>query len=266
MRHGTRPAHGRTLAVAGGAAALVLLAATGAQAEGKGDVRVTKAVVNGGDNVIVGTSKTIKFPVALTVRDNSGVKGLTRVSTFYAYNALGGGFADWTGATCKKKSSTTSLCTAVMAINPHWIPGYSDADSNRTAGVWQVNATVKANDGDYWISDDIARYKVKRASKLTTAIAPDKAAKGSKVTVTGRLSRANWETLKYQGFKGQSLRLQFKKNGAARYTTVKTVKSGSAGRLSTKVTVDAAGSWRWYFPGLTSTARVTSAGDTITLK
>ena len=117
MRHGTRPAHGRTLAVAGGAAALVLLAATGAQAEGKGDVRVTKAVANGGDNVIVGTSKTIRFPVAITVRDNSGVKGLTRVSTFYAYSAEGGGFADWTGATCKKKSSTTSVCTAEPWVN-----------------------------------------------------------------------------------------------------------------------------------------------------
>ncbi|MEU9547052.1 hypothetical protein [Streptomyces mirabilis] len=34
-----------------------------------------------------------------------------------------------------------------MTIDPAWI---ADRDSNQLAGVWQVNATVKANDGDYW--------------------------------------------------------------------------------------------------------------------
>ncbi|MFI0515504.1 hypothetical protein ACH3Y9_38480 [Streptomyces sp. WSLK1-5] len=33
---------------------------------------------------------------------------------------------------------------------------------NRLAGVRVVAATVKANDGDYWIYDDIAQCKVKR--------------------------------------------------------------------------------------------------------
>ncbi|MER5433084.1 hypothetical protein [Streptomyces sp. NPDC002588] len=253
-------------AAAGGAAALVLVTATGAHAEGRGDVRVTKTVVNGGRNVIVGTSKTITFPVAVTAKDNSGIKGLTDASTFYAYSAEGGGFAEWTGTTCRKQSSTTSVCTATMSITPAWIPGYSDTDSNKAAGVWQVNATVKANDGDYWISDNIARYKVKRASKLTTVITPTKVTKGTKLTVTGKLSRANWEDLKYHGFTGQQVRLQFRKAGTAHYSTVKTVKTGSAGKLGTKVTVTAAGSWRWYFPGTTTTARIVSAGDAVTLK
>ncbi|MEU6195567.1 hypothetical protein [Streptomyces sp. NPDC047061] len=52
---------GRTAwAAAGGAAALVLTTATGVHAEGRGDIRVVKTVVNGGGNVIVGTSKTIR--------------------------------------------------------------------------------------------------------------------------------------------------------------------------------------------------------------
>ncbi|EKX67219.1 hypothetical protein PV416_06155 [Streptomyces ipomoeae] len=264
MRHRTRPAHNRTLAVAGGAAALVLLAATGAHAEGRGDVRVTKTVVNGGRNVIVGTSKTVTFPIAVTIKDDSGVKGLTRVSTFNTHNA--GSFFDWTGTKCVKKSRTTSVCTATMTVDPGWIPQSTEGDTNAAAGVWQVNATVKANDGDYWISDRIALYKVKRASALTAFIKPEKVAKGAKVTVTGKLTRANWETLKYNGFTKQSVQLQFKKKGATRYTTVKTVKTGSAGKIGTKVTVTSAGTWRWYFPGTTTTARVTSAGDAVTLK
>ena len=256
---------GTAWAAACGAAALVLTTATGAHAEGRGDIRVVKTVVNAGGNVIVGTAKTITYPIDVTVKDNSGVKGLTHVSTFNKTSAYT--FATWNDdSSCTKKSATTSVCRATMTIDPAWIADSDDIDSNRVAGVWQVNATVKANDGDYWISDDIADYKVKRAARLTTVIAPEKVAKGAAVTVTGKLSRANWEDLKYHGFTGQQVRLQFRKNGAAHYSTVRTVTTGDAGKLSTKVTVTSAGSWRWYFPGTTTTSRKVSAGDALGLK
>lgn len=256
----------RLWAVAGGAAALTLLTATGAHAEGEGDIRVTKTVVNDGKNVIVGTKKVVDYPVAITIKDDSGVKGLTDVSTINTSSAAGGGFGEWIDSTCVKKSSTTSVCTAIMRITPDWIPGYSDTDSNKAAGQWQINATVKANDGDYWISDRIALYKVKRASRLTTDATPEPVAKGSKLTVNGKLTRANWENLEYHGYTGQTAKLQFRPAGGAHYSTVKTVKTGTHGKLSTKVTVTSAGSWRWYFPGTTTTARIVSAGDAVTLK
>ncbi|WP_405973280.1 hypothetical protein OG496_31155 [Streptomyces sp. NBC_00988] len=257
---------GRTAwAAACGAAALVLTSTTGAHAEGRGDVRVVKTVVNGGGNVIVGTAKAISYPVDITVKDNSGVKGLTHVSTFNRTRLYS--FADWNGdSSCMRKSATTSVCRATMTIDPAWIADSDDIDSNQLAGVWQVNATVKAKDSDYWISDDIAEYKVKRAAQLTTVIAPEKVAKNAKVTVTGKLSRANWEDRKYHGFPGQQVKLQFRKTGAAHYSTVKTVTTGNIGQLTTKVTVTSAGSWRWYFPGTTTTSLKASAGDTLNLK
>lgn len=257
---------GRTAwAAAGGAVALVLATATGAHAEGRGDVRVVKTVVNGGGNVIVGTSKTIHYPIDITVKDDSGVKGLTHVSTFNMTN--GWSFATWDGdSSCTKKSATTSVCRATMTIEPAWIADSDDTDSNKVAGVWQVNATVKAKDGDYWISDHIAEYKVKRAVQLPTVIAPEAVAKGATVTVTGKLSRANWEDLKYHGFTGQQVKLQFRQKGAAHYSTVKTVTTGDAGKLATKVTVTAAGSWRWYFPGTTTTSRKVSTGEVLNLR
>ncbi|MGI5378108.1 hypothetical protein ACQEV2_28435 [Streptomyces sp. CA-251387] len=258
MRH-------RLWAVAGGAAALTLLTATGAHAEGEGDIRVTKTVVNHGKNVIVGTTKTVKYPIAITIVDDSGVKKITDLSTFNTSNAYG--FATWDGdSSCVKKSTTTSVCTGTMTIDPAWIPHSDDIDSNRVAGEWQVNATVKANDGDYWISDRIALYKVKRASKLTTDATPEPVAKGATLTVNGKLTRANWENLEYHGYTGQPVKLQFRPAGGAHYSTVKTVTTGTHGKLSTKVTVTSAGSWRWYFPGTTTTARVVSAGDAVALK
>ncbi|MEU6516238.1 hypothetical protein [Streptomyces sp. NPDC046978] len=257
---------GRTAWVAaGGAAALLLTTATGAHAEGRGDIRVVKTVVNGGGNVIVGTTKTIRYPIDITVKDNSGVKKLSDVFTFNRTSAYT--FATWNGdSSCTKKSATTSVCRATMTIAPDWIPDSDTIDTNRVAGVWRVDATVKANDGDYWISDDIAEYKVKRAARLTTVIAPEKVTKGAKVTVTGKLSRANWENLKYHGFTGQRVKLQFRKKGAAHYNTVKTVTTGDAGKLTTHVTVTSAGSWRWYFPGTTTTSLKVSAGDALNLR
>ncbi|MFG1664103.1 hypothetical protein [Streptomyces sp. Y7] len=249
---------------AGGAAALTLLSSTVAHAEGRGDVRVTKTVVNNGNNVIIGTTARVTYPIAITIRDNSGVKGLTDVSVFNKTN--GWGFSDWVDTRCTKTSSTTSVCTASMTIAPAWLPGSVPEDVNRTAGVWQVNATVKANDGDYWISDHIAEFKMKRASKLTTDAAPEPVAKGAQLTITGKLSRANWEDLKYHGYARQDVKLQYRKSGAAHYSTVKTVKTGDTGQLSTKVTATSAGSWRWYFPGTTTTARVVSVGDAVALK
>ncbi|MFG2741538.1 hypothetical protein ACGFY0_15985 [Streptomyces chartreusis] len=250
--------------LASGAAALTLLSATGAHAEGRGDIRVTKTVVNGGNNVIIGTSARVTYPIAITIRDSSGVKGLTDISVFNKTN--GYGFSDWVDTRCEKKSSTTSVCTASMTIAPAWLPDSVPGDVNSTAGVWQVNATVKAKDGDYWISDHIAEFKMKRASKLTTDAAPEPVAKGATLTVTGKLSRANWEDLKYHGYARQDVKLQFKKAGATAYSTVKTVKTGDTGQLSTNVTATAAGSWRWYFPGTTTTARVVSTGDAVALK
>ncbi|MFD8041827.1 hypothetical protein ACFV5E_00180 [Streptomyces chartreusis] len=247
-----------------GAATLTLLSATGAHAEGRGDIRVTKTVVNGGNNVIIGTSARVNYPIAITIRDHSGVKGLSHVSVFNKTN--GWGFSDWVDTRCETKSSTTSVCTASMTIAPAWLPDSVPGDVNSTAGVWQVNATVKAKDGDYWISDHIAEFKMKRASKLTTDAAPEPVAKGATLTVTGKLSRANWEDLKYHGYARQDVKLQFKKAGAASYSTVKTVKTGDTGQLSTKVTATSAGSWRWYFPGTTTTARVVSTGDAVALK
>ena len=49
-------------------------------------------------------------------------------------------------------------------------------------------------------------------------------------------------------------------------TADEVVTTGDAGKLSTKVTVASAGSWRWYFPGTTTTSLKVSAADVLNLK
>ncbi|MFF1836359.1 hypothetical protein ACFVXE_19435 [Streptomyces sp. NPDC058231] len=250
-----------------GAVATALVVAPAAHAEGKGDIRVTKTVVNGGANVIVGVKNVKKFTIVMTVKDNSGVKQVTHVSAFNRAN--GHGPVDYLGSSCKKTGTTTSVCTATMQIDPAWIDPYGSGnegwDANAIAGYWQVNATVKANDGDYWISDDIASFKVKRAATLTTDAAPEPVKKGGTLTVTGKLSRANWTNLEYHAFTKQVVKLQYKKPGGA-YSTVKTATTDSKGHLRATVKASATGSWRWAFLGTTTTMKVVSTGDAVTVK
>lgn len=250
-----------------GAVATAMVAAPAAHAEGRGDIRVTKTVVNKGGSVIVGVKSPKRFAIAMTIKDDSGVKRVTHVSAFNAGNSHGP--VSYLGTTCKKSSGTTSLCTATMEIDPTWIDSYGSGnrgwDANAVAGIWQVNATVQADDGDYWISDRIATFKVKRAATLTTDAAPEPVKKGHTLTVTGKLSRANWTDLKYHGFTKQVVKLKYKKPGGS-YHTVRTATTDSKGNLRTTVKATASGSWRWAFLGTTTTMKVVSTGDAVTVK
>ncbi|WP_327365340.1 hypothetical protein [Streptomyces sp. NBC_01217] len=244
-----------------------IMVAPAAHAEGRGDIRVTKTVVNGGGSVIVGVKNIKRFPITMTIKDNSGVQKVTDVS---AYNASNGyGPVSYLGTTCRKVSKTTSVCTATMEFDPSWIDSYGSGnegwDANAVAGNWQVNATARANDRDYWISDRIALFKVKRAATLTTDATPEPVRKGGTLTVTGKLSRANWTDLKYHAFTKQVVKLQYKKPGGS-YSTVKTATTDGKGHLRATVKAAATGSWRWAFLGTTTTMKVVSTGDAVTVK
>lgn len=54
--------------------------------------------------------------------------------------------------------------------------------------------------------------------------------KGKTVTVTGALTRANRETLKFGGLGNQSVQLQYRKKSSTKYTALKTVKTDSKGK------------------------------------
>ncbi len=49
--------------------------------------------------------------------------------------------------------------------------------------------------------------------------------------MTGKVTRANWDTHTYQGYAGRTVSLQFRAAGAKAYTTVRKVTSGRTGAL-----------------------------------
>ncbi|MGC5410667.1 hypothetical protein ACPXCX_44240, partial [Streptomyces sp. DT225] len=111
------------------------------------------------------------------------------------------------------------------------------------------------------IDDMNIPVQVQRATRVTVNAAPESVVKGRTITVTGKVTRANWDTHTYQGYAGRTVSLQFKADGASSYTTVKKVTSGSTGSLNTTVTAAKSGTWRWKYYGNDTSGAKASTGD-----
>ncbi|MEU1053142.1 calcium-binding protein [Streptomyces sp. NPDC005876] len=247
-----------------GALALSALAVPAAQADtvrpkdgGYGDTKITKVVVDSDNKVAIGTSGAKTIKVSVTATDNSGIKSAD------PFDLVGPG-AGWelTGKpTCTKVNSTTSTCSASVKIDPK-----TDYLSNANAGTWYVDAWVDAKDGDFVWKEKAGSFKFQRAAKLTANAAPEPVKKGKTLTVTGSLTRANWESLKYGAYGSQSVKLQYRKKSASSYTTVKTIKADSKGNLKTTVKASADGYYRFAFAGNSTTGAVNATGDFVDVK
>jgi hypothetical protein len=81
------------------------------------------------------------------------------------------------------------------------------------------------------------------------------------ITVTGKLTRANWENGTYTGYQDRPVQLQFRKKGNAAYTTLKTVTSGSNVTLTTTTKARTDGYFRFVFAGTPTTGPAAATGD-----
>ncbi|WP_159769195.1 DUF5707 domain-containing protein [Streptomyces sp. HM190] len=257
-----------TLGVVTGALALTAFVAPAAQAvPTAGDTKISNVVVNGGKAVVVGSGKKT-VPVTFTATDDSGIN-LKQVTVVLYHGATldsadSGAVAngnDDSLATCTKVNATTASCKANFTVETQ------KNLINSVAGTWKVWALAVAKDSDFAKADPAKTFKIQRQTKLQGANAsPEPVKKGATITVTSKLTRANWNAETFPGYGGQPVKLQFKKQGASAYTDVKTVKSSSTGALKTTVKATADGAYRFVFAGSSGTAAATSAGDGIDVK
>ncbi|MFD4415706.1 hypothetical protein [Streptomyces sp. NPDC058476] len=239
------------------------------------DATFSNIKVNSGAAVKVGTTNHVAVPVTYTMTHGADVD-ITADDFFtgpYLYkgsfdapdNML---FGDY-DATCTATSSTVATCKGDVDIYP------AEGELlNSDAGAWHAAALAVAYNGEDWTSDNInwdnvgiadqggfTSPNVQRYSKLTVNASPEPVKKGKTITVTGKLSRANWEDNLYHGYTGQSVKLQFRKKGSDTYTTLKTIKSDSTGNLKTTTTATVDGYFRYSFAGTSTTPAVNAAGD-----
>ncbi|MEU0136424.1 calcium-binding protein [Streptomyces sp. NPDC006296] len=226
---------------------------------------ISKVVINGGKDIVVGTTASKKITVSVTASHPSGIAdGYVDLwhGSDVETNIDGWVAPNEDAATCTSSSATTATCKMTITI----LPG-ADLYKNALAGTWHVTAGALAGDQSSVAWNDYhSTARVQRLSKVTVNAAPEPVKKGKTLTVTGKLSRANWETGTYKGYATQSVKLQFRKKNSSTYTTVKTIKSSSTGALKTTVKASVDGYWRYSFAGTSTTPTVTAAGDFVDVK
>ncbi|MFC9749779.1 calcium-binding protein [Streptomyces niveus] len=237
-------------------------AAVGPADQVSGDTTISNVVVNGGKPVVMGATTKNTFPVSFTATDDSGIDWAAAVvwrgSTFEDLD--GGMVPNEEEAVCTKVNATTSTCKQTFTFDANY------GLVNSLAGGWKVWALAQGTDFDFVQKDNAKGFSLQRMSKLTVNASPEPVVKGKTITVTGALTRADWETNKYAGLSGQSVVLQFRKAGTTNYTNVKGIKSATGGALKTTVTASTDGYYRFTYAGIASTAAVSAAGDYVDVK
>jgi hypothetical protein len=96
--------------------------------------------------------------------------------------------------------------------------------------------------------------------------APEPVTKGGKITLKGKITRANWDTMRYAGYSNKKIRVQFRAAGKKTFKNVKTVVAAYGGKVNTTVTAKTDGAWRLYWPGNTITGVVASSADSVDVR
>ncbi|MET8824814.1 hypothetical protein ABZX40_18090 [Streptomyces sp. NPDC004610] len=270
----------RTVAVTTlvGALGLSVLNAPTAQAADTG-ITVSDIVINNGKPIVVGTSKEVEPPLSFKVRLPAGYSTddpfsydahpfLYRGSIKTAA-ATGNDYIQAGSYTCYEIDSKRTECEGRLFIDPH--PSQEHVDSNSDATTWKVgvvlqlfkpNGQLKAEE----LETRSLTAQLRRAAKATTNASPEPVTKGKPITVTGKLTRANWSTKKYDAYSGRTVSLQFRAKGTDTYRTVKKATTSSSGGLKTTVTASVDGYYRWVYHGNSTTGATTSTADYIDVR
>ncbi|MCQ9185146.1 hypothetical protein KMT30_40190 [Streptomyces sp. IBSBF 2953] len=244
------------------------------------DARFGSVRINRGRAIVAGTGGKVTVPVTFRITHGAGVDltaedveldlVLYRGASFaHPDHVLIGDFRP----TCDTASATVASCTGTIDVSPSDELGDVDATVWKAAGyVTDWNDVDPGSDDVDWTKvgyaegDGLATVRLQRSARLTVDAAPEPVRKGRTLTVTGALTRADWDADRYARYSGQAVRLQFRKKGSSTYSTVKTVRSSATGGLKTTVKASVDGYYRFVFAGSSTTAAVSAAGDFVDVR
>ncbi|MEU6575569.1 hypothetical protein [Streptomyces sp. NPDC046805] len=235
------------------------------------DASFSNVLVNKGKNIAVGTTNLVTVPVSFTLTHGADVDitadDFVAGVDLYRGPSFEESIWDFSSdkANCVASSDTVASCTSTVEIDPAEL-------LNEDAGSWKAAGYAVAFNGEdpsdanidnvgVAVTDNAAAFKLQRYSKLTVNASPEPVKKGRTITVTGKLSRANWDDGLYHGYTKQPVKLQFRKKTSSTYTTLKTITSDSTGNLKTTTTATVDGYYRYSFAGTTTTPAVNATGD-----
>ncbi|MFG3292643.1 hypothetical protein ACGF3G_28035 [Streptomyces sp. NPDC048179] len=254
-----------SLATALSASVVPAATAHAADRAASGPTVFSDVVVNGGKDIVLGLTTKKTVTITWTATDPDGI-GASWAYLWHGPNTddEDGILGAYPAGTCEVPAianPTTADCTVSIAVD-----AARDLDHNGLAGRWNVLAGAQDRTDDWTEIDVAGTASVKRLAKVAVNASPEPVKKGRTVTVTGKLTRANWSSGSYTGYQGQSVKLQFRKKGSTTYTTLKTVTTGSGGTLRTTTKAKADGYFRYVFTGSATTGPATAAGDFVDVR
>ncbi|WPR53461.1 hypothetical protein SJI45_22815 [Streptomyces sp. S399] len=259
----TRKTMWRT-AVAGGAAVVFtgLTAVPAGAAEG--GVSFTRVKVNSGKPIVIGVKEEVEVPASGRMTTKLTFKGVPVVHPYRG--KLGKGEELWSalgGGDPEVVDPVKGVYDFAVAFSIH--PRHAGL-KNKDAGTWKTCARISLAGGGHDVDDEHLPLQVKRATRLTVNASPEPVTKGKTLTVTGTVTRADWDKHTYQGYAGRTVSLQFRPAGASSYKTVKKARSNSKGALKTTVKATGTGTWRWTYHGNSTSGARSSSGDHVAVK
>ncbi|MGY4977600.1 hypothetical protein ACWCYL_10610 [Streptomyces sp. 900105755] len=232
-----------------------------------GNIKFSKGVVNGGKDIVLGTTTKKSVTATYTATSDNGVAltvaALWQGTDSSSADGITGELDTDDDPNCVESTTQTGVYSCKAVFN---LDAATDLKNNGAAGTWKLFLGGFDLSTNVSIDDNVATAKIKKASKLTVNATPEPVKKGKTITVTGKLTRADWNTGKYTGYASQKVQLQFRKKGSTTYTTLKTITAGTGGALktTTKATVD--GYYRYSFATNATTGTSTATGDYVDVK
>lgn len=253
-----------SVVVAGGAAIVFTGVCAVPAGAAEGGVSFSRVTVNGGKPIVIGVKEEVEvraaFRMTTTLKHDSGPKVFPYRGKLETGDRL---YSSVITSDCKVVDKAKGICDfdEWLYIDPRHVDF-----GNEDAGTWKTGAQVYLP-GDAQDADAVnLPLQVKRAVRVTVNASPEPVAAGRTLTVTGQVTRANWNTHTYQGYGGRTVSLQFKAAGASSYTTVKKVTSSGTGALRTTVKATKPGTWRWTYYGNSTSGAKSSTGDYVAVR
>lgn len=211
----------------------------------------SNAIAAGPSPLVVGTTEVVTELVAAHIQDSC-----SRVVAVQAQirSAREGGTFDL-GSGRRDPASGMVVYGLELDLDPATL-------FNDEAGPWSAVVTAHEGEAGPTVSAAAPSFSIVRAAQLSVQAGPEKVKKGKTVTVTGTLTRADWEAAAYRGYAGRRVDLQFR-TPTGPHTGVKTLTTDSRGRLAATVPATGDGCYRLVFRGDPATGTAQSSSDCI---
>ena len=164
------------------------------------------------------------------------------------------------------KCVATTVADTYTCTSSYTLDAATDVDNEDAGPLGLVVGIVAKDDSERVITQTVSA-SLKRVDKLTVKASTTSIKKGASVTITGTLTRANWDEGKYSGYGGRTLTLLKRNAGSTTWAAVKTVTTDSHGNIKTTVKPGISGAYRLAFAGNAISTSVGSlSSKSITVK